>query len=327
MQNLNRRYASYHVSRRSNRLPKSLIRLGILLLIIFIGWYFLRSSGGSTANFFTDTVAKVVPSPSPNQDSALAALIQPLIPTDNGDYAIVIRSLADDQHNYFYQSNRTFPSASLYKLFLLSSAYRQITDGKLALDSTVSGNTDDLITRLGGVENGYQDVSGSISDTVEDCLDRIARLSDNYCALMVADKIGWDTIQQEAGILGASHTSIKSPITTSPEDISSYFNQLYHGQIVDATASAKIVDLLATNFNNNRIPALLPEKLKIAHKTGELGGVRHDAGIVYLPGHPYLIVMMSENLNYEDDAADSMAQISKTVYDYFSQLAMNSPSP
>lgn len=266
-------------------------------------------------NFGAKSTSK--PSPTPVQDPKLASLIQPLIPQDNGDFAVVVKSLRDDQHNYFYKNNRSFPSASLYKLFLLSATYRKIGGQQLSLDTQLSSNTDYLTERLGGVDFGYQDITGQINYTVEECLDRIARLSDNFCAVMLSDKIGWDTIQTEATQLGATQTVIKDPIITSPDDIGLFLMSLYQGKVVDATASAKIVDLLTTSYSKSRIPALLPQGLKIAHKTGELSRVRHDAGIVYLASNPYLIVMMSENLKGEDTAIDSMANISKAVYDYF----------
>lgn len=319
MQNLNSRYRNYYPRERKPKSPISWRALIIVFSVIGLFILFRALPRVETVfNFGTKSISK--PSPSPLQDPKLAELIQPLIPTDNGDFAVLVKSLRDDRHNYFYQSNRSFPSASLYKLFLLSATYRRISTHSLELGTQLTSNTDYLTDRLGGVDFGYEDITGVITYTVGECLDRIARLSDNFCAVMLSDKIGWDTIQTEANLLGASHTSIQDPITTTPEDISLYFTKLFHSQVVDATASGQIVDLLATNFNKSRIPNLLPQGLKIAHKTGELSRLRHDAGIVYLTSNPYLIVMMSENLRAEDTAIDSMANISKAVYDYFSKL-------
>jgi hypothetical protein len=91
------------------------------------------------------------------------------------------------------------------------------------VDTTISADVDDLSERLGGVDFGYEDATGTISYPIESCLDRVARLSDNFCALMLADKIGWDTVQKEADILGASNTTIKSPITTTaPASLASF---------------------------------------------------------------------------------------------------------
>src|SRR5262249_24773714 len=140
---------------------------------------------------------------------------------------------------------------------------------------------------------------------------------DNYAAIMLAEKVGWDQVQAEADDIGASNTTIKAPISTTAGDMALYFQDLYQGQIVSASDSGQIIDLLATDQINDRIPDQLPSGLKIAHKTGELDGVRNDAGIVFLDGNPYLIVLMSENVPYEDDDVQLLSNISKDVYDYF----------
>jgi beta-lactamase class A len=67
---------------------------------------------------------------------------------------------------------------------------------------------------------------------------------------------------------------------------------------------------------NNKLPKLLEKETVIAHKTGELESFSHDAGIVYSDNGDYIIVIMSETDN-RNRANDTIAQISKEVYDYF----------
>ena len=54
----------------------------------------------------------------------------------------------------------------------------------------------------------------------------------------------------------------------------------------------------------------------MGHKTGELDGYKHDAGIVYAPKGDYVIVVMS-NTKDPQTAVDVIAKISKAVYDHF----------
>jgi len=37
-----------------------------------------------------------------------------------------------------------------------------------------------------------------------------------------------------------------------------------------------------------------PAEIRISHKFGTLPGVVNDAGIVFAPNHPYVVVMMSK---------------------------------
>src|SRR5690242_18950069 len=107
-------------------------------------------------------------------------------------------------------------------------------------------------------------------------MDRIARISDNYAAIMLAEKVGWDSVQAVADEIGAVRTTIKTPISTSADDAAILLEKIYIGQMVSFEASEQIIDLLTKAQANNRLPAKLPQGLNIAHKTGELSQVRND---------------------------------------------------
>ena len=63
------------------------------------------------------------------------------------------------------------------------------------------------------------------------------------------------------------------------------------------------------------IPAGLPANTKVAHKTGSITKINHDAGIVYLPHRqPYVIVVLTRGLEDEKRAHQLIADISQTVY-------------
>jgi beta-lactamase class A len=252
------------------------------------------------------------------QDAYLKRIIDARLKDQAGDFAIVIESLDGDQlDRYYLNEDKSMPSASLYKLVLMAAALKQEEGGQLKGDQVLSAPVTHLNEVLGGPEFGFEDATGDISYTVDECLARIARLSDNYAAILLAEKMGWETVQAEADDMGMKHTSIQDPISTTASDISLFFEKLYKKQIVSIQTSDKLIALLETSQINDRIPAKLPQGLKIAHKTGELSGVRNDAGIVFLDGNPYIIVLMSQNLQYEDDGVELLANISKDVYDYF----------
>ena len=309
-------------------------------------------------NLFGDAPA-VSPTPVPiKQDQKLVDLIKEKLPADNGTYSVIVKQLGSEDHQAYINSDQILPAASLYKLYLIATAYQEIEKGTIKEDTVITTTTDHLEQILGGEEFGYEEYEDdAISYTVDETLHRIAEISDNYAAIMLAEKLNWDTVRQYATNIGATHTTIKSPISTSASDIANFFDLLYQKKIVSPTSSDKIIDLLSGSRLNNRIPDQLPSSLKIAHKTGELAGVRHDAGIVFLPitpenekscnlykkqgidcscttdkenpanskyqcktRGPYLIVMMSNDVTYEDSAADTLSDISKVVFDYFNQL-------
>jgi beta-lactamase class A len=79
----------------------------------------------------------------------------------------------------------------------------------------------------------------------------------------------------------------------------------------------KMKEILLAQYFNEMIPALLPKDVKVAHKTGNVTGVEHDGGIVYLPnGRKYVLVLLSKNQADTKPGVEAFARISKLVYEY-----------
>ncbi len=92
--------------------------------------------------------------------------------------------------------------------------------------------------------------------------------------------------------------------------------------IADYSAGSKedcdsMIKILKAQRFNEMIPRFLPKDVTVAHKTGSITGLHHDAAIVYLPdGRSYVLVLLSKNLKDFDKGTIQLAEISKTIYDY-----------
>ena len=73
---------------------------------------------------------------------------------------------------------------------------------------------------------------------------------------------------------------------------------------------------------NDRLPAQLPSDVVIAHKTGNLTGLAHDAGIIFTKTGPRVVVAMTWNA-LDEDAADFISSIGSLVYSANLQPAAN----
>lgn len=266
------------------------------------------------------------------QSSELSKIVQENLSGKKGEYAVYIEDLSDGE-NYGLNQFDSFPSASLYKLYLIAAVLKEV---ELTMQTEITASKSHLTEVLGELDFGYAEAPEQITYTIEEALTRVGRISDNFASIMLVEKVGWDKIQDISDALGSTNTLIKSPIQTSAGDIGIFFKKLHHQEIVSAEVSDKIVEILSLNQINNRIPSgiakalgqpledVLTDKIRIVHKTGELARLRHDAGIVYLPNltsevspKAYIIVLMSKNLQYEDEGIETLANISKEVYEYF----------
>ena len=78
-----------------------------------------------------------------------------------------------------------------------------------------------------------------------------------------------------------------------------------------------MIEILKQQHFNDLIPKYYPQTIEVAHKTGAITGVHHDAGIIYLPNKKsYILVILSKNLKEFDAGTDALAKISKTILDY-----------
>lgn len=263
------------------------------------------------------------------ENEALKKIVADDLQNKEGTYAVYVESLQSEE-KYGFNNKENFPAASLYKLILLAAVFKEIEAGDLTAETTVSNTKSHLSDVLGGVDFGYEDSPEEINYSVDEALTRVATISDNFAAIMLTEKLRALRVNrntdnkllvQIAQDLGMVNTSFDTdPIITTASDIAVYFKHLYKGEVVSSAASEQIIDLLSQSKINNRIPAKLPEGVKVAHKTGELARIRHDAGLVYLENNPYVIVLLSKDLKYEDDGVDTLAQLSKDIYDYFNSL-------
>ncbi len=290
-------------------------KLAVVALLIIVGVVVL-SKASKTSLTWTSVYSFNF------NDPSIGKVIEQDLQNQKGEYAVFVQDLTDSRKTYSFHGDQVFPTASLYKLVVMATAFQAIKDNKLTLDTPISSTKSHLDSVLGDSNSSYPDAPASIEYSVGESMSRIAGFSDNYAAIMLTEKLRQgqspDPIQQMARNLGMSHTDFnpEEPITTA-EDIGLFFSKLYKGEVVSPEASQKLIDYLAKAEINDRIPAQLPQGLKIAHKTGEFPYLRHDAGIVYLEGKPYVIVMLSQKLEHEDDGIALQAKISKDVYDYF----------
>jgi beta-lactamase class A len=95
---------------------------------------------------------------------------------------------------------------------------------------------------------------------------------------------------------------------------------LSEGKAFSPALSRRMMDILHGQEFNQGIPARLPKGARVAHKTGEISTVAHDAGVVYLPKRkPYVLVILTEWDPAASGRSRTIATISHTIYEYLTQ--------
>jgi beta-lactamase class A len=95
---------------------------------------------------------------------------------------------------------------------------------------------------------------------------------------------------------------------------------LSEGKAFSPALSRRMMDILHGQEFNQGIPARLPKGARVAHKTGEISTVAHDAGVVYLPKRkPYVLVILTEWDPEGTGRSRNIAAISHTIYEFLTQ--------
>jgi beta-lactamase class A len=102
--------------------------------------------------------------------------------------------------------------------------------------------------------------------------------------------------------------------TTTARGLLVLFEAIGHGKAVDAPSDAAMIEILKRQQFNDGIPAGLPAGTAVAHKTGSITRIHHDAGIVFAAPRPYVLVVMVRGIQDQKTSAALIADISRLVY-------------
>lgn len=84
---------------------------------------------------------------------------------------------------------------------------------------------------------------------------------------------------------------------------------------ISRRAATAMIDILKAQEFNDKIPAGLPPGTPVAHKTGDITFIHHDAAIVYPPGEsPYVLVVLTQGFTKEEEANRFIADLSRIVW-------------
>ncbi len=76
----------------------------------------------------------------------------------------------------------------------------------------------------------------------------------------------------------------------TPRELNRLVELIFEGEVVNRTACDQMLHILLQQQLNLRLPRFLPEGTPVAHKTGTLGGIRNDSGIIYCNQHSHVAV-------------------------------------
>jgi beta-lactamase class A len=216
----------------------------------------------------------------------------------------------ENNDSFGINESEEFMAASTFKIPLNLYVYKKIKEGKINPEGT-----------LKYLKSDYEGGAGIIQTQAFGTKYTVRRLSelsvvksDNVATNMLirfVDKINVKNFMRSMGGTVVSNTKNIS----CPKDMALYMKNVYDFYKADDILGKELMN----NFKNvelhDRLPALLPKGVEVAHKTGNLVGVVNDIGIVFAK-KPYILVVMSKDVVSDEESNKIIANISKKVYEY-----------
>ena len=201
-------------------------------------------------------------------------------------------------------------TASLYKLGVLAEAERRVDSGELRYSDPVTIEPEDVTE-----DGSYEDPGVTL--TLDEALEAMITISDNGSALALWHILGGSNIDATLAKAGMPDFHVafddSEDNVATPYSIGRFFTLLAKRQLISPAASDRMLARLERQQINNRLPAQLPPGVIVAHKTGNLAGLTHDAGIIYTKIGPRVVVAMTWDAT-DDEADNLISSIGALVY-------------
>ncbi len=144
----------------------------------------------------------------------------------------------------------------------------------------------------------------------------------------------WDRLLDavpEAEHMAARRLQTRDPRdTATPADMTKLLARIWRRDLFSPVYATKLWDVMERcQTGKSRIKGLLPQGTDVAHKTGSVGGVVNDIGVITLPGkagHVALAVFTKGSSRPEEVSEKAVAEISRTIYDYFALFPDTAPA-
>ncbi len=230
----------------------------------------------------------------------------------------------------------TLHAASTMKVPVMMEVFRQAAAKQLNLDATIT-----VKNEFASIVDGspYQLNPGDDSDdlmyqklgqpmTIRALVERMIVRSSNLATNILIEKAKAENVMKLMRQLGAKDIQVRRGVedtkafraglnnTTTAFDLMVLLRAIAEKKVANARACEEMLTILQQQEFNEGIPAGMPTGTKVAHKTGSITKIYHDAAIVYPPQRkPYIIVILTRGLADEKRAHQLVAEISRQVYE------------
>lgn len=266
------------------------------------------------------------------QESPARSEIEKLIRESGAEVGLAFEAL-DGKQQLFFSEDKPFHAASTMKVPVMIELFAQAHAGKLKLDDSLlvknefRSIVDGSAYTLSASDDSDPEVYKAIGTTrtLRQLCEAMITHSSNLAANLLIEKVGVQNIQRRISDLHAGGMVVLRGVednkafqagknnTTTARALLTLLQAIATNRAGDPASCHEMMEILKRQALNEAIPAGLPQGTPIAHKTGEITGIHHDAAIVLAP-RPFILVLLVKGIDDRDKSSALMAAITRLVY-------------
>jgi beta-lactamase class A len=265
--------------------------------------------------------------------------VERLIRESGADVAVAFRTLdapsgSPPRLELLIQPDTDFHAASTMKVPVMIELFRQASVGLAGLDepllvqnefaSIVDGSPFTLSSGDDSDADIYKRVGQSM--TLVELCEPMITVSSNFATNLLIQRLDATLVQRTVKDLGADGMIVRRGVednkafaqglnnSTTARALMVLMDRIARLEAVDADASRQMLGILGRQHFNDAIPAGLPPGTPVAHKTGSITRINHDAALVLAP-RPFVLVVLVRGIEDQKQSAALMARIARVLYD------------
>jgi len=264
---------------------------------------------------------------------ALESKVRSIIASSGAEVAVAYRTL-DRSSELLIDPDKTFHAASTMKVPVMIELFRQAESGVLKLDDPLlirnefRSIVDGSPYKLGEGDDSDREVYASVGRTMtlRALNEAMITVSSNFATNLLIERLDVEKIRATVTKLGADGMNVLRGVedskafekglnnSTTARALLVLFESLGHGTAVSRSADRAMIEVLKRQKFNDAVPAGVPAGTPVAHKTGSITRIQHDAGIVYGP-RPYVLIVLVRGIEDEKKSKALIADVSRAVWD------------
>ncbi len=261
---------------------------------------------------------------------ALEKQVKTLLGQAEGVWSVIVEDLNIKQ-GFSIRGDKQYNAASIIKLPILAAAFSKIDQGEMTLDQKITLSQQDLV----GGSGVLQHLSPGLEISVHDLLVLMIIQSDNTATNMIIDLVGESTIQQVMQQLGMENSGFYNRLMIIPaeressnlvtaEDVAKLLKAFVLGHFISYDSCKRMIKIMKQQ-QIHYLTAYFPDpdtdvigsapSWSFASKTGNVTGVYHDTGILYVGKRACIVSVLSEQVKQEA-AMQTYHQLGKMLHQY-----------